>query len=241
MSTESPHRPRRNRHSPAGSVIFGLLIVAFGLTLLANNLGFADVRHALWQFWPFFLIASGIALFFKSEEGQSHFSLWGSAMIVGGLWAFASQRGWIHLNFWAAFGPALLVLLGASVIWRAISLPRPEGSVDGNAYVHSFVVLSGSEHKPASTPFKGADLTAILGGVKLDLTGAEMEGDVATVDVVAVMGGIEIFVPRDWSVTSKVASFMGAYADKRRPATLPTTKTLIVRGSAVMGGIEVKD
>jgi hypothetical protein len=69
-----------------------------------------------------------------------------------------------------------------------------------------------------------------------------MQGDTATIDVFAVMGGIEIFAPRDWDVTSKVVAFMGASVDKRRPAQTPTTrKTLVVRGFVFMGGIEIKD
>ena len=80
-----------------------------------------------------------------------------------------------------------------------------------------------------------------MGGVVLDLTGAQMEGDTATVDVFTIMGGIEIFVPRDWNVTTKVVSFMGACVDKRRPATMPATKTLVVRGFAFLGGIDIKD
>jgi hypothetical protein len=77
--------------------------------------------------------------------------------------------------------------------------------------------------------------------VVLDLSGTHMEGDTATVDVLSVMGGIEIFVPRDWNVTTKVMSFMGACVDKRRPPTMPATKTLIVRGATFLGGIEIKD
>jgi predicted membrane protein len=68
-----------------------------------------------------------------------------------------------------------------------------------------------------------------------------MEGDSATIDVFTVMGGIEIFVPRDWNVTTQVTALMGACVDKRRPAAQPATKTLIVRGFALMGGIDIKD
>jgi hypothetical protein len=133
----------------------------------------------------------------------------------------------------------MLVLLGASFVYRALHQPRP--GTDSDSFIHSFAIFAGNELKPTSTPFTGADLAAIMGGVVLDLTGTQMEGDTATVDVLSVMGGIEIFVPRDWNVTTKVMSFMGACVDKRRPATMPATKTLIVRGATFLGGIEIKD
>jgi hypothetical protein len=164
-------------------------------------------------------------------------------LIVAGLWIYAAQRDWIHVSFWAVFGPTVLILLGATIVWRAVTHPAPSvaDTGDPSAYINTFAVMSGSEHKP-SLPFQGANLGAVMGGVKLDLTGAEMQGDSATIDVFAVMGGIEIFAPRDWDVTSKVVTFMGASVDKRRPAQTPTArKTLIVRGFVFMSGIEIKD
>jgi hypothetical protein len=83
--------------------------------------------------------------------------------------------------------------------------------------------------------------TLVMGGIKLDLCDARMEGDSATVEVFAFWGGIEIYVPPDWTVTSKVTTLLGGFVDKRRPTSVVPTKTLVVRGMVVMGGIEVKN
>ena len=242
MSFEPRRRFRERRErSPTVSIIFGLLIGTFGLSLLANNLGWADVHDFMRQFWPFMLMAAGVALLFVRSSGRPNpgASFWGCALILAGLWAFADQRNWIHVSFWAVFGPTLLVLLGASFVWRAFNHPRPDAEPD--AYIHAFSIMSGHELKPTTKPFQGADLGAVMGGVVLDLTAATMDGDTATIDVFTVMGGIELFVPRDWNVTTKVVAFMGACVDKRRPATQPATKTLIIRGFAMMGGVDIKD
>jgi hypothetical protein len=221
--------------------VLGLLIATFGLSWLASNLGWADVHHFIGQFWPFVLVIAGLGLLFvRSQSEHSGSGFWGGALILGGLWAYADQRDWIHVSFWAVFGPTLLVLLGASFVWRAFHHPRP-AAADTDAYVHAFAIMSGHELKPTAKPFQGANLSAVMGGVALDLTTAQMEGDSVTIDVFTVMGGIELFVPRDWHVTTKVAAFMGACVDKRRPAAQPATKTLVVRGFALMGGIDIKD
>jgi hypothetical protein len=34
---------------------------------------------------------------------------------------------------------------------------------------------------------------------------------------------------------------MGGCVDKRRPSTVPATKRLVIQGTALMGGVEVKD
>ncbi len=234
---------RRGRFS---SLVIGGLIATFGMTLLATNLGWTDMRSVMRQFWPFALVVLGLVNLLNDRPGGK---FWGLVMIVGGLWIYAAQRDWIHVQFWAVFGPTILILLGATVAWRAIAgPPRPPAATEDGApassYISSFAVMSGSEHKPTQ-PFQGANLGAVMGGVKLDLTGAEMQGDVATIEVFAVWGGIEIFAPRDWDVTSKVVTFMGASVDKRRPVAVPPPgtprKTLVVQGFVLMGGIEIKD
>ena len=231
-------RARRGNRSTYHSVILGALIATFGLTLLANNLGWADTRSVMRQFWPFALVIFGVANLFNDRSG-AHF--WGLVMIVAGIWIYAAQRGWIHVPFWAVFGPTVLVLLGAMVVWRAVSIPSARADSDeSDAYINSSAIMSGTEHRPL-TPFEGATLNSIMGGVKLNLTAAEMKGDTATIDVFVVMGGIEIYAPREWEVTSKVVSFMGATVDERRPGQATGQKTLVIRGFVLMGGVEIKD
>jgi cell wall-active antibiotic response 4TMS protein YvqF len=241
MAIETSRRRFRRERSPLGYLVIGTLIAIYGLGLLADNLGFGDIRYYIRHAWPAVLVIIGITMLIRRDtQGHGHFGFWGTVCIFGGLWAYAAQRDWIHVNFWAVFGPTLLILLGGAFVYRAFYHPRPEGSTN-ESYIHSFAVMSGNELKPTSTPFKGADLGSVMGGIVLDLTGAQMEGDTATVDVFTIMGGIEIFVPRDWNVSTKVVSFMGACVDKRRPATMPATKTLVVRGFAFLGGIDIKD
>lgn len=233
-------RERLKSRGTYHSIVVGALIATFGLTLLANNLGWADMRSVMRQFWPFALVVFGIANLFSVKPGAS---FWGIVMIVAGLWIFAAQSGWISVSFWAVFGPTMLVLLGGVVVWRAVSLPpQPDKRPESEAFINSFAVMSGNEHKPTALPFQGASLGTVMGGVKLDLTGAEMDGDTATIDVFAVMGGVEIFAPREWEVASQVTAFMGASVDKRRPAQAGMTrKVLVVRGFVFMSGVEIKD
>jgi hypothetical protein len=239
MAIETPRRRIRRERSPIGFLILGSLIAMYGLGLLADNLGLGDVRYYMRHAWPAVLVILGIILLVRRDQSHGHFGFWGTVCVFGGLWAYAAQRDWIHVNFWAVFGPTLLVLLGVSFVYRALHHTRPEAGSE--SFIHSFSIMSGNELKPTATPFQGADLGSLMGGVVLDLTGAQMAGDVATIDVFTVMGGIEIFVPRDWNVTTKVFSFMGACVDKRRPTAMPATKTLIVRGSVFLGGVEIKD
>jgi hypothetical protein len=238
MDLQSPRN--HTRANSIGIAITGLVVVTFGLTLLANNLGWTEPHRVLSQLWPLGLVVLGIGALLRGSDSQrQNRSFWGVALILAGLWAYAGQQQWVRVNFWAVFGPTLIVLLGGSVIWRAISRPRP--AVEGTeAYIRTFAMFSGSDLRP-TTAFQGAEITAILGGAKLDLTTATMAGDSATIDIFAMMGGVEILVPRDWDVTIKVVSIMGGCSDKRRPSTVPGAKRLVIQGTALMGGVEIKD
>jgi predicted membrane protein len=170
---------------------------------------------------------------------------WGWVFIGIGAWIFLNKIGWIDLNFWQLIFPLCLLALGGTLVWRAFAARSGAESApvvdEHSEYIRSFAVMSGTELRPVSRPFRGADLSAVMAGIKIDLCDARMEGDVATIELFAFWGGMEIYVPPDWTVTSKVATLMGGFVDKRRPTSTIPTKTLIITGFVVMSGIEVKN
>jgi hypothetical protein len=227
--------PADVRSRAFGVAIIGILIILAGAVLLGGNLGLIDSHYVFRIFGPVVIFILGAVTLMRRRHDQV---LLGLILMFVGAWGFATQQQWIKIHFWAVIGPLMLVLAGGSVVWRAFNRPVPEGA--GDAYIRTFAVFSGSDLRP-TVAFQGADLTAVMGGVKLDLSNATMAGDTAVIDVFALMGGAEIFLPRDWDVTVKVISLMGGCSDKRRPSTLPATKHLIIQGMVVMGGVEIKD
>jgi predicted membrane protein len=246
----------------------GVAIIALGALFLFDSFGWVESRYVLRKVWPLIFVVIGVAILSKRREGRRRNEGW--AFIVVGLWIFLSKIGLLDLSLWGILFPLLLLFVGGVLIYRSLSPPRSQVSFDAAEppkpsftspsadasftsstsyareeehaeYIRTFSMLSGSELRPMSRPFRGADLSAVLGGVNLDLTSARMEGDTARIDVFAFCGGIEIHVPPDWTVTSKVATLLGGFSDKRRPTTTLPTKTLIIDGFAIMGGIEVKN
>jgi len=249
-SNESPDQktatppPPGHRHTDmlSARLVVGVIIVVLGAALLLDNLDIFDTRYVLRTIWPLALVAVGVVMVRSPEHRRSR--NWGWVLITVGAWIFLDKVGWIHLSLWELLVPGLLLFVGGTLVWRAIAGPPKEqvATPDDHAeYVRSFALMSSCELRPVSRPFRGADLSAVMGGIKLDLTDARMEGDTATVEVFAFWGGIEIYVPPDWTVTSKVTTLMGGFIDKRRPTSVIPTKTLIVRGMIVMSGIEVKN
>ncbi|HLH30805.1 MAG TPA: LiaF domain-containing protein [Terriglobia bacterium] len=101
-------------------------------------------------------------------------------------------------------------------------------------------VLSGVERHNNSPSFHGGDATAFMGGVKLDLRDAVIDGNDATIDVTSVMGGVELYIPRNWTVVNHVTPIMGGVDDHTHPNS-DANKRLIVEGTVLMGGLQISN
>ena len=95
------------------------------------------------------------------------------------------------------------------------------------------------QRRVSSTTFRHADLTAIMGGIELDLRQAATANGEAVVDLFVMWGGVEIWVPPDWAVSNQVGLLMGGAEDKSS-GTQDARHRLVVRGFVLMGGIEIK-
>jgi hypothetical protein len=59
--------------------------------------------------------------------------------------------------------------------------------------------------------------------------------------VETVFGGVEITVPSNWDVRMDMNTIFGGVEDKRNmPAMADPSKVLIIRGSCVFGGVDLK-
>lgn len=257
MKEDWPLRPRPSEHRQhdmfSTRLIVGILIIFLGGTLLADNLGWIESRHILRALWPLVLVAIGVGMVRNPLHRRSRG--WGWVLITVGFWIFAAKLGWVHVSLGQLLLPGILLFVGGVLVFRSLTGPpgapdaaKPAPTAEGQAppsdhaeYVRSFAMLSGHELRPVSRPFRGADLSAIMGGIKLDLTSARMEGDSAVIEVFAFWGGVEIYVPPDWTVTSEVTTLLAGFIDKRRPTSVVPTKHLIVKGMVVMSGVEIKN
>ncbi len=81
---------------------------------------------------------------------------------------------------------------------------------------------------------------AIMGGGDLDLRGAELDDDEVTITAIALMGGIDIYVPDSIDVDVSGFAVMGGNDERgsTRPPR-PGAPLLHIRAFAIMGGVDV--
>jgi len=217
-------------------LLLGLLVIVVGVLFTLENLGAVDA-HDYVRFWPVALIAVGALKLWQSQGGGGAFA--GLLFILGGTWLLLESLEIVTVRL-RELWPILLVLVGASMVWRGMYGRQERADTDSTATVSAVALLGGINRGNNSPAFRGGDLTAVMGGCVIDLRQAAIDGE-AVIDVFVMWGGIEIRVPENWSVSGRVIPILGGYEDKTRPPQGATTHRLVVRGFAIMSGIEIKN
>ena len=220
----------------SGQLIAGLVLAALGVLFTLDNLHIVHAREVL-RYWPAVLLLIGISHILQARST--------AAMIGGAIWIlFGGVLLGERLNMISnvlRFWPLFLVGVGGYVIWRSFNREEAQPG-DRSERVSAVSVLGGVDRRVTATKFQGADLTAFMGGGKLDLREAiAAPGSEAVIDVTAMMGGYEIKIPETWNVIVELMPFMGGYEDKTRHPTDPSAPRLRVRGFVMMGGVEIRN
>ena len=220
-----------------GQVILGAGIAVVGVLFTLDNLHILRARDYL-QFWPVALIAVGLVHVSQAKSAAG--TVGGGIWILAGTLLLGNRLGFFHTNIWS-FWPLILVLVGARIVWQTMNTNRAVDPGDPAATVSGIAVMGGFERRITSHQFRGGEITAFMGGGKLDLRDAMPAGGQAVLNIFAMMGGFEIVVPETWRVISEVTPFMGGIEDKSRTSSNPNAPTLVIRGFMMMGGLTLKN
>lgn len=101
-------------------------------------------------------------------------------------------------------------------------------------------ILSGVDAKNISTDFGGAKVSAILGGVDLDLRDVVINRDI-TIYVTAILGGVDIFAPQNVRIHLSKTDILGG-TDCKAMTLPPDANVPLVTFvcNTIMGGIDIK-
>jgi predicted membrane protein len=238
-----------------GKLITGLLIMLFGVLFLMREM---DVNVPRWIFSaPTILMAIGLVILiqhkFQKTSGYIVFA-------IGLIWRL--NKSFPDMINMRIIIPCAIIIFGLSMIYKAKfgksksrknwnklnddpkfssffgdgkSQYAPEDFIDA-------VSIFGAVKKNVTTKnFKGADLFTLFGGTEINLSHADIQQK-AFIDLTTIFGGAEIIVPSDWNVQSEIVSILGGVEDNRAARAVDTEnqKTLVLKGTCVFGGVEIK-
>ncbi len=215
--SSSPMEPRPGFRI-TGQLVLGVAIAILGVLFTLDNLHILRARDFL-RFWPLALIAIGLAHVYQAKTAAG--TVGGGVWILVGMVLLGNRLGVIHANIFH-FWPLILVLVGGRIVWQTMETTRAAELGDTSATLSAIAVMGGFERRITSHEFRGGEITAFMGGGKLDLRDAMPAGGQAVINIFAMMGGFEILVPETWRVISEVTPFMGGIEDKSRTSTNPS-------------------
>jgi hypothetical protein len=215
-------------------LVLGVAILLAGIAFTLDNLDVLDADQFV-DYWPLLLVAVGLAKLASARRT--------GGWLTGGIWVLVGVW-WTLFNLAIVdfhpfdFWPVFLIIAGLFLVQRALR-PGRHGEPSADRLT-GFAVLGGSSRRSASPDFQGGDFTAVMGGCEVDLREARIAHPPAVIDVFAFWGGVEIKVPPDWAVDGQVTAILGGFEDKSGTGTVDDSQRLIVRGMAMMGGVEVR-
>lgn len=250
-----------NKHidkSSSNQVVIGAAVIVLGIAFLLDNLNLLDIGDVI-DFWPAVFILIGIVKL--SDTHTTGGKLVGAGFVLGGVLLTMNRLGYVHFHM-KMFWPMILIAVGVAVVAKALA-NRSDGGKGGSGFaifssekgigdadaapsndasddvLNLTAVLGGIQRRVSTQHFRGGELTAFMGGVELDLRSASMDGE-AVVNVFAAMGGIALKVPPDWTVIMNGMPIMGGFEEKTIEPK-DQSKRLVIKGYAIMGGVEVRN
>ncbi|NLW55477.1 MAG: cell wall-active antibiotics response protein [Firmicutes bacterium] len=226
--------------TPKNHFFLAFLLIFFGLLMLLNNLGVASFNLTFGTWWPLLLVIIGLHQLVSSRF-TNLFAL--ILLFVGGslqLRKLGLIDG-IHLRL---FWPLLLILFGVILLFNFGGASRRLAETKPNSTCDEVVVFGNIERRIASPSFRGGNVTALFGGVTLDLRGSEMSAGTNTLNIQAVFGGVDLILPAGWTIEVRGVPIFGGIEDQRKKEVGTEgvdEPKLRIDALVIFGGIDIKD
>lgn len=213
-----------------GRVYVGGLVVAAGVILLLDNMGNLDAGEVFSTWWPVAIIGAGLLTLASNPH---HWPVSVLITLVGVALLLSTLD---VVDLWSVILPGLAILVGLFIIFGRSLAPRTEVG----DRISNFNMFSGSQLASHSSQFSGGSVSTVFGGTEIDLRDAAPTPG-ASLDLLALFGGIEVKVPEGWNVQTQGMPLFGGIDNVTVKDQLPAdAPELTIHYTALFGGIEIK-
>ncbi len=139
--------------------------------------------------------------------------------------------------------PIILVIVGIAIIFRnflgSAAKARQVNAMHQGEMPEYAAVFGSQNVRLMNEYFYGASLTAVFGGVDLDLRNAIITKDVV-INATAVFGGADIFLPSNVKLKTSSLPIFGGTSKKAVTSEDPDAPTVYVNATCIFGGVDIK-
>lgn len=176
-------------------------------------------------------------------------------LIIGILLIVVGISALTGINFFHFIVAAILIAIGVRLLMRHSYMgpryweQRHHGNGTSNSMnsnvssedkINEVIVFSPLNKTINSEHFAGGKIVMVFSGGELDLSQVKTDRAEIDLEVSSVFSSIEIIIPKDWKVRTSAAAFL-AHVDTHQAQGGTGNVTLVIRGDAVFGEIEVRN
>src|SRR6478735_7646366 len=193
---------------------FGTLLVLIGTALLLRNLNVLPFEIPAYVFtWKMLLVVMGFYALIIAGKGFTGLTL----TAVGSYFLIPEIMGVPVLDA-VLFWPGIIILFGLFFLFARPSKRKqkkyfPELKQVNSDYMDISAIVSGHSRQISSYDFKGGKITAVMGGLEVDLTNCTLSKEKCVIELDLVMGGVQLIIPREWNIKSELTPIMGGVED----------------------------
>lgn len=221
-------------------IMWGLILIIIGVILGGNALDIFNINLFFDGWWTLFIIVpTFIGLVTEKDKTGNIIGL------IIGLFLLLACRGLFDFKLiWKLIFPLIFVIIGLSLIFKnninkevSEKIKKLNENLSSNdGYTATF---SGQNLNFDGEEFKGSNLNAIFGGIKLDLRKAIVNEDIV-INASSIFGGIDIYIPDNCKVKIKSNSIFGGVSNNKKCNVDDNSYTIYINASCMFGGVEIK-
>ena len=224
-----------------GNVLWGIVLIVIGLILGLNALNITHINIFFSGWWTLFIIIPCFIGLFNEKDKTGNII----GLFIGIVLLLCAQNLLRFDIVWKLALPTILVIIGISIIFKNSLNSKFNNKIEkinqnskkDREYYYTF---SSQDIGFENQEFKGANLTAVFGGVKCDLRKSIINED-QVVNCSAIFGSIEIIPSEEINIKVKSNSIFGGVSNERKNKEInKELKTVYINAFCLFGGVSIK-
>ncbi|MDD6308526.1 MAG: LiaF-related protein [Clostridia bacterium] len=220
------------------SIIWGLALLAVSAVLILNAFAITNIEIFFDGWWTLFIIVPSLVGLFNGHDKTANII----GLFIGTFLLLACQNILDFNIVWKLIAPVIIAVIGIKMVFGGVGRDRgfmKSMEANDNDIKTGFAAFSGQDIRFDNEIFKGAELTAVFGGIKCDLRNAVFESD-TVINACCIFGGTDILLPDNVNIKVNSNSLFGGIDNKKHQNSKDNQYTVYLNGTCIFGGVDVK-
>ena len=214
----------------------GSFSVALGILLALGQFDFWHVIYSIiFDFWPLLIVAGGIYRISRNNKL--------SGVFLSCVGIFLLCHTLFNINLYGFFWPLIFIAGGVAILCDVDKKPAKDQEnkeENDEDKIDDTRIFWNTDKKITSKNFKGGSIDNILGRYIIDLSECKISDSSAKLEVNAVLGAVDVIVPKNCRVVVNGESIFGTWDTELSERSIEKPVLKIV-GTAIFGGVKVTE